>query len=268
MANTRTSFPFRPRAPRRRQAGFTAIEISAVATIIAILSLILIVVVRNRVEESKVVAAKDDMTGIEKAEQIVFGYTGKFFRLQDLTRADEVLPTDIPATRALKMPRGTWNTPFYLSTETDYVGANWKGPFVNYHRTVAMGDLLAERPYLFRSPDLGGTLGGGPLMVLEKDRFDFKNPNGDALAPSTSGSSSLRQHPVDPWGNPYIFFGPGVIGTAGGQMAEADPNSYGSAAVYSLGPNGIVDSSPYARDDARSYSRIWLGNGDDLKREF
>src|SRR5689334_11618569 len=74
--------------PGTRRAGFTAIEISAVATIIAIMALILIPIVRNRVEEARKVAAQDDMAGIEKAESLAYGYSNFYFRLQDLSRPE------------------------------------------------------------------------------------------------------------------------------------------------------------------------------------
>ena len=60
----------------RRRRGFTAIEVSAVATIIAILALILIPIMRGRVDEAKRVAATEDMSGIEKAETLAFADTG------------------------------------------------------------------------------------------------------------------------------------------------------------------------------------------------
>ena len=70
----------------RHNRGFTAIEVSAVATIIAILALILIPIVRNRVAEARLVAAQDDMASIEKAQSIAYGFTGKYFGLMGLER--------------------------------------------------------------------------------------------------------------------------------------------------------------------------------------
>ena len=47
--------------PSRGNAGFTAIEIAMVAAVIAILSLIVLPIFRNRVEDAKIAAAQADL---------------------------------------------------------------------------------------------------------------------------------------------------------------------------------------------------------------
>jgi hypothetical protein len=73
---------------------------------------------------------------------------------------------------------------------------------------------------------------------------------------------------LDPWGNPYIFFGSGEIGEFGNPDTDNETN-YSQAVVYSLGPDGLPGNADPSQP--RSYFRDFpdgIGFGDDLSREF
>lgn len=226
----------------RRNRGFTAIEVSAVATIIAILALILIPIVRNRVAEARLVAAQDDMASIEKAQSIAYGFTGKYFRLMDLELGSNPLPQD------------TWNKPFSSALVNGlHVDTNWSGPYLALHRERSVAELVPERPYLFRG-NLNVT--GGPVHVTQNDLLNGK------------------RMPLDPWGAPYLFFGDGKVGDGdeveGGQIAISTETNFGFPIVFSLGPNGAPGDAVGSETDPKLYFResAVLGTGDDLYRTF
>jgi len=265
---------------RARRAGFTAIEVTAVATIIAILALILIPIVRTRVEESKKVAAQDDMAGIEKAEEMAYGYTNHYFRLQDLNRPE---PTDeeiqgfkagTNATAAFKIPDAYWDRSLLQSSETSYLVDNWKGPYYQFHHSAAVGDLARQSQgngFYFHGDNQLVTNGKGPILLLAKDEIDWLNPPGSGGAISGDpNKSTLRQYPVDPWGNPYLFFGSGAMSPFEGMPEAPFPFPYPTAAVYSMGPDGMPGSQTATNVKPEYYFREGnvLGTGDDLKREF
>lgn len=259
-------FPAPGRSPARRRRGFTAIEMSAVITIILILSLILIPIVRSRVEESKVVAAQDDMAQIEKAELFAYSYTNHFFRLWDLERPVPNLTdaTLTPAQRTrelLKLPNAYWNEPVLNTTGlTD----TWKGPFLAIHKSATVATLLATNPSMFRG-DGDPQAQQGPILVIAADRNDWQVPN--------DNSALLRaRYPIDPWGSPYLFFGPGKIGNSGGQIAlpTANETDFGTSIVYSMGPDNLAGSVQQNQRQSILFFRESgvLGTGDDLSREF
>jgi prepilin-type N-terminal cleavage/methylation domain-containing protein len=271
--------PFRLTTPAGAgRRGFTAIEISAVATIIAILALILIPIVRKRVDESKVVAAQDDMIGIEKAELMAYGQTGHYFRLHDLDRPEPsqddltaLNPADLANSQAvLKVPPGYWDRPTIQYSETNYLISNWKGPYMTFNRAQTLNFIALNYLQLIRTPDsaVSGAL-NGPLMIIKADDKDWT---------TAVGAMNNRRYPTDPWGNPYLFFGPGKISLLGGQtaVAEAELKDYSNAAIYSLGPDGnpgsLLASDPlsFFRETAELPANFGkgLGTGDDLKREF
>lgn len=259
----------------RTLAGFTAIEVTAVATIIALMSLVLIPIVRNRVEESKVVAAQDELAQIEKAEMMAFGDTGHYYRLQDLTRpAADPTEKNNPAMLAqvrLKVPLAFWDQPIVQPNETTYLIDNWKGPYFTIQHGQPIAKLVRANPALWRGDAQitgAATLGTGPTMVLQADDFDWENINGGAL--------EKRLYPIDPWGNPYLFFGSGKIDPSdlGGQMAITAKGSFATATAVSTGPNGAPGPDPVQIPlTSLSYFRemkgtTGLGTGDDISREF
>lgn len=260
--------------PTHRPYGFSAVEVSAVATIIAILALILIPVLRNRVEEAKITAAMDDMAQIEKAQLMAFGYAGHYFRLQDLMRP-EPLPTDSTDLQLLKIPPAFWNRQVTVAQVPNLL-ENWKGPYAAYHRTESVNDLIVLRPELWRGTaqaQLDGftvtASGGGlgPLLAFDFDDEDWVDDTGGLLR---------AKYPVDPWGNPYLFFGSGFIWQPGFSAqiqppGEINETNFSTAAVYSLGPDGAPGFAIDSTDAANYYreaGHLGAEGSDDISREF
>jgi general secretion pathway protein G len=256
----------------RRASGFTAIEITAVATIIAILALILIPIMRNRVEEAKVVAAKDDMQSIEKAMTLSFADTGKYVRIQDLTRprADpEIVGNPAAAGYALeiaRVPQAVWNRELFES-EIPAMARTWTGVQISIHRFELIQRIEEAQPYLFSN---GVQTGGGPILFFDPDDID------NAAA---AGLGAIR-YPTDPWGNPYIFFGPGQAtdrAVEDGTLRGLKPNysvpetNFSTAIVYSLGPDGrpgFATDVTNPLDYFRQTGALGADGSDDISREF
>lgn len=271
------------------QRGFSAIEVTAVAAIIFIMALILIPIVNKRVEESKIKAAMDDMVAIEKAEQMAFGYTGHYYRLCDLSR-NEPNPGDdkklynapalVPSLASVKVPMAYWNKPITRDTETIYLVNNWKGPYLPplaTERSLSLADLSTLRPELCNGSPLPNNANvlGGPIFLFALDDVDEHHPPNSS---SGTGQGFIdRRYPIDPWGNPYLFFGPGYYGSEAGQLAlDVQQASYDNCVVYSTGPDGAVSDATTRQlggvsPTAPQYffrEHNLLGTGDDLKREF
>lgn len=81
-----------------------------------------------------------------------------------------------------------------------------------------------------------------------------------------------EETPVDPWGAPYIFFGPGKMGTAAGQTAltlgGVTESNFGTAIIYSTGPDGLPGVGTGANSIDYFRETSLLGGGDDLWRIF
>ncbi len=270
---------------------FTAVEVTAVATIIAMLALILIPILRGRVEEAKITAAMDDMNSIEKAETLAFADTGKYFRLQDLARpkpdlSDAAMTPAQRETEMMKLPKGTWNR-VVLGSERAMMQSSWKGPYYSIHRSVPISDLIANFGNLIRPIGAinGGSNGlGGPILVFpdtEPFTYDTTTLQGDDEDWDAQGAGDdalkKRRYPTDPWGNPYIFFGAGKMGTDfNDALADLHDISHSNAAIYCLGPDGLPggDTTPapanYFRpsNQAGDPSTLMAPESDDMAREF
>lgn len=296
------------RAPGAASRGFSAIEVTAVAAIIFTLALILVPIVNKRVDESKRVSAEDDMAAIEKAEQLAFGYTGHYFRLHDLVRPqpDEVekRPDTNGVTIGLgKVPPAFWNRPASTAERTTLM-TQWTGPYLppfNVQRSLSLAQLGLNRPDLINTNQAGLptgytgiTPGGGPIFLFVDDGRPYTNGAAGATPdPNSTSAFTTTKYPVDPWGNPYLFFGDGFYGdpASSGQnvaIPATEQISFSTCAIYSLGPDGVAGGLKYYRlastaptpiDYFRESPRALgtaatlnpeaaLGAGDDLKREF
>ncbi len=233
--------------------GFTAIEIAMVATVIAILALIVLPLFRKRSEEAKLVAAQDDMRGLRSALVLANADTNWWFRLQDLDNTMQY--NSPPLNPDTEVPLCIWNRELQFGERQSLATEErWQGPYTSVSRYVYLAEINSDytlpaeyqetatfnyKPYLFYS-------NGGPILDLDDD-------------------SGLDKLPVDPWGNPYLFFGPGRLGI------RSNETSYSNAVIYSLGPNGapgnvtgsgVTNSLYYTRESGV------LGTGDDLFLTF
>jgi hypothetical protein len=129
----------------------------------------------------------------------------------------------------------------------------FKGPYVTMTRTVTYGELRALGTPLLRTFNGGlysairdipvGGFGGGSALLYDSDR---------------------NRMPIDPWGNPYLFFPP------------TNETSYNYSSIFSLGPDGLPgNSQPYTRENLvreganmADPSDDVLGTGDDLEVRF
>ena len=166
----------------------------------------------------------------------------------------------------MRVPQAQWNREL-MEHEIVMLSKTWRGTQISMHRTELIQRLLETSPYLFtEAPQTGG----GPILVLGNDAID------DVRNAAESGVGLIR-YPLDPWGNPYIFFGPGTVTdpvTASGQVGGLDPNfgpatHYGTAIVYSLGPDGRPGNTADVTNPLVYYRNLGIiGQGDDLSREF
>jgi type II secretory pathway pseudopilin PulG len=222
---------------RRRLMGFSAMEVTMVATIISILALIALPIFLARLNTARISAAQDEMSQIAKAEQIAFADTGHFFRLQDL---DNVNNNSSPLTNLEDfahiheyVPSAYWNQLFTAgSSERSTLTRTWQGAYIAYQNMGTIPQFLLDPAF---DPTLANfsSVQGGPIY---DHGSGVDNPN-DML-------------PVDPWGTPYIFFG-----------FETD---FQSAMIYSLGRDGLPgDGQPLTPENLWRRAGI-LGFGDDL----
>lgn len=263
-----------------RTRGFTAIEVAMVATVIAILALIVLPLFRNRVDEAKIAAAQADLASLMKSQMVAQADTGHYFRLEDLDNVAGNTPGTPPGLGItietppiyFTAPGGTAEIPRGISLqEWQALGGpqsapNFKGPYASFSRALTYQELR-NAPislYVLRSA-------GGPLSY----RAIRDIPNAGFLpAPADSRlyDSLLNRYPIDPWGNPYLFFPP------------SSESTYNFASIYSLGPDGLpgddasrtaagvtlLQPSHFTREGANYVNSTddILGKGDDLEVRF
>jgi len=259
-------------APLGGRGGFTAIEIAMVAAVIAILSLIVLPIFRNRVEDAKIAAAQADLNALMKAEQVVKADIDAYARLEDLDNVElngytaspaAGVDKEVPFFKYLKpgdtvSPDPTSRHVMITQAErTQLAGTpenpRWRGPYIAFQNHVTYRDLKAPASTI--NQNILFSVSGDPYAAIQ-DR------TGIAV------DSPENRIPVDPWGNPYLFFPPN--GNA------SDPNNtngaYSSCVIYSMGPDGLPG------DGGSNYTRAYavqnptatdrLGAGDDLMVEF
>lgn len=247
----------------RRRRGFTAIELTAVASIIALLALILLPIVRKRVAQTRLTAAQDDMRTLEIAQTFARADTGHYVRLLDLDNG----PNDAAAGDDGAVPRAYWNEPIPTVNFASF-RETWDGPYTTFNqgKSLPINELVNARPELFRGLPSNPVAGAddGPILILTFTGAGQGNDFADITA---------SEYPIDPWGAPYIFFGDGPIGPNGGTIAISNESNFSTAVIYSLGPDGRPGDGTIATvdpTDSRNYFRETgvLGEGDDIVRRF
>jgi len=221
---------------KKKRAGFTAIEIAMVATIIAILALIILPLFRKRAEEAKVTAALDDMRGLRDALILANAETSLWFRTQDLDNTSTY--NSPPLEPDKEVPIASWNEALTFSQRLTLANEEkWQGPYVSAPRFLYLAQINPDFPQL--PPDYG--------EVTEIDDSEY-----DKL-------------PSDPWGNPYLFFGIGKL-----DPDSAAESSYSDCVIFSVGPNGVPGNQITGGTNPYYYTRSAgiLGTGDDLALYF
>jgi type II secretory pathway pseudopilin PulG len=239
------------------------VEIAMVASVIAILALLILPLFRNRSDEAKLVAAQDELQSLAKALLLAEADTGQLFRLQDLDNgttiadaAGDIRPDlDIPIAwsdfRAVgEIPWVTLSevqrNRLFPPTGTSAVGASyWRGPYVSFQRSITYIELFNLRGWVFYS-------NGGPIYNVHPTTGGYPAPGGGLY------DANEDRIPVDPWGSPYIFI----------NLAET---GYGPRLLYSMGPNGIPGNTANPNQPGPYYSSLTggeLGTGDDLQFIF
>jgi len=236
---------------RVRRKAFTAVEVTMVAAVIAILALIIMPLFQKRAEKAKIVAAQDDLQGLAKAEILANADTDLYYRLQDLDNTkfyDETInnPTSDPNID-MSVPWAVWNRALF-SSERAAISNSWEGPYIaiqtgkggrSYARAILLGDVRGSAEFqVFTQVN---SQGFAPILYFPYDSDD------DYI-------------PIDPWGSYYIFFAP-------------TETIYSHGVLYSLGPNrlpgdgsgGNIQIDQLLRDSTQDSH---LGNGDDLKYVF
>ncbi len=247
---------------RTSEKGFSLAEVGAAAAILAIMSLLVIVLVRERVQEARLTACQDDLVSLMKAETLAYADTNQFFRLQDLDNTAE--PNAHPA---VALPQAYWNMPFQGAagnTLRKTLESRWKGPYTAVPGNTTLNDILNIDG---RTEFFWGVAGaGGPILLIQPDTSAATEPYSDKI-------------PVDPWGNPYIFFGPGKITDELGSVSVSQPpldppngpeTDFGNSVIYSMGPDGFPGSRVNFNAADLRREAGWLGGQgtDDLKITF
>ncbi len=188
-------------------------------------------------------------------EMLVRADTSHYFRLQDLDNTAEFNPdaSGIDYEKLdLFLPHTKWNQEL-LPVQREQLQKQWKGPYISFNNSALHRDLVREAPELFWGAQPVPVTGdppfppieGGPIFITTLDYYT------DATVTVPSGYND--RVPLDPWGNPYIFFATGQIYDYASrppvdvepvvsQIARAqgvEETDYKSAVIYSLGPDGI-----------------------------
>lgn len=185
---------------RKHTAGVTLTELLVVLLIIAILGTIAVPVYLNRLETARVRTAQAEVRELAQAEDMVAATHGFYVPLQML---DDVVEADPATTDAFAdtVDNEPLNIALYkvnlppldqtvgnqrelgdvdFDNDVQSLVDNWQGPFINFNRF-------------------------------------FKGLDGNRLKTNAMDSDTnevSRDFPLDPWGQPYRFFGPlGILGS-------------------------------------------------------
>lgn len=248
----------------QQQRGFTAVEIAMVATIIAIIALLILPIYRKRTEEARIAAVQDELQSIVKATLLIEADISNLptARPQDLDNWENDTESVIPAdNRSKTPPYAGWNYTVGflpggaagLNNRDTTILRNWQGPYLAVRRTAPISDLIALDP--------GWLYPNGPVYIVGTTGPNFTDGGGNSIQDDPND-----RYPVDPWGNPYLLFGQGRLNPT--NTSESD---FRSRVVYSLGPNGVPGNGPAGAGRFRRLGDLGtglLGSGDDYEFEF
>jgi prepilin-type N-terminal cleavage/methylation domain-containing protein len=270
----------RKRSQRTCERGFTAIEITMVATVIAILALIVIPIFRARVDEAKIAAAQSDLSSFMKAEQLVQADTGFYVRLEDLDNVMNSDPEPLPPNWTgitIETPPVVF-LPGYNPDGSDRIQTPWGLTRIEWHGlagSLALPKFKGPYTAITRAIPYGELRAGGSILLRSSHGFQYAPirdlPQGGSNPPLRDGQlfdSVDNRIPADPWGNPYLFF------PASGET------TFNYSSIISMGPNGLPGDGNGPTNVREAYLREfsptlspnnperWLGRGDDLEKRF
>lgn len=274
--------PARRGDPRSRShVAFTMVELTAVVAIIAILSLLIVPAVRNRVRQARIVAAQTDMEALSTAETLARGEADQYFRLSDLDNRradpDEVdaatTPTAIAAA-IITVPNTYWNRTIVgffntapASAVSHRIVTRWNGPYTQYpsSKSLPLETLQARYTPAFRVWDGTTSVGDGPMLILTDDLTVT-----GTLLTDDDDFDQAEAHPTDPWDSPYLFFGDEPVGNAAGAInGSVTEVNFGLPILYSMGPNAVPGADGSTTDSLDYFRETGLlGTGDDIQRVF
>ena len=256
--------------PRRRQSGFSIIELLVSIIIIGILVAVLVPIIASRTEHARQARVQADLQNLGEQEERVAvdtGYYVRLFALNDVTVGDGV-----SFNRGFTTDRADGLTDYQI-TQSFYqfpsTGSNQNGLFID--STNGLYAALDRSDYIGRlrageSKYDGTVTWNGPYINWQKDN----NLYNSSIAPDGT--------PDDPWGNNYLLFTrqgmirepQGDIITATAPAAGGGWNVGGGYAcdifdrpmVVSVGPNGLPGNGVVGSPDGE------FGKGDDYIRAF
>lgn len=255
---TQGTCPMNRTIPRpRRTGGFTIIELLIAVIIIGILVAIIVPVLANRASDARLAAVRTDLESLKTAEEHAAIDTGYFYRLYVL---DDVRGGDgIGSNNANDVTDG-------VRDEALHVDAG--NPTRLFIDTVA-GTLL-NNPALYTR--LTGSVSSETSFNWNGSYVNYAKKTGPVPRIDLSALGWPSGLPIDPYGNPYLFFTKvGLMnenstwGAAGEVIISATitPGTFNCLrfdrpTILSLGPDGVPGST--ATPD--------FGQGDDTFRQF
>jgi hypothetical protein len=238
--------------------------------------MLLVPMLKDRVEKSKVQAAQDEMRNIALSISLAYAQTNRYFRLQDLDNLSQK-PTevnDITDELFSMVPIVYYDhnpsSPSFgqlFRASRPLVARTWEGPYTNVQKSARISELNAIRPNILSRFDLSS----GAV-------YDITLATAGPIAWFEDGARSEEDdlYPLDPWGNPYLFF-PAVGSlepTLAGPVSYPDAkniNFHNRPAIFCMGPNGMpgnladANASEYKPENNPSTANDGhLGFGDDL----
>lgn len=244
MARTIQTANNRPAGTRRPGAGFTAVEIAMVASVIAILALLILPIFRQRAEAARLAVVEDELASIAKVQLLIEADTNIQARLQDLDNVERD-PASSPSSDVAP-PIAAWNGTLGTSglPAANTIQELWKGPYAAYKNHLVLGsDLSVQQQNLYVYPNSANK---GFIYIDTANEDNWEED----------------KYPKDPWGQPYIFFGAGRFPAATGESV------FNSSVIYSMGPDGSPGDGFFGTANAYSREAGVLGTGDDIEYRF